>query len=91
LQFPFLARSFSVRKLFRDKVSGEFLCEDGKWTLDRKVAFDFMGHRTSDMHWKARGMREVEWLYTLDDSRQDFTIAIPSRVSSPENGPSGGR
>ena len=46
-----------VRKLFRDKTTGEFLCGNGKWTIDPKLAFDFIGDPTTALPWNARGLR----------------------------------
>ena len=65
-----------MRKLYRDKGTGEFLCTNGDWTRDPKLACDFMVNGTSELHLKARGNRVVEWLYAFDDLQWDFTIEL---------------
>jgi hypothetical protein len=69
-----------VRKLFRDKTTGAFLTGSGEWTLDPELALDFIGNSSTDIHWRARGLRDVEWLYLFENPRYDFTIQISPLV-----------
>ena len=69
-----------MRKLFRDKGTGEFLCTNGEWTLDPKLGFNFFGNGHTVFQWAARGTRNVEWFYSFDDSQYDFTIDLPALI-----------
>jgi hypothetical protein len=69
-----------MRKLFRDKGTGEFLCANGEWTPDMKLACDFLHNDQVELAQRARGLREVEWLYAFGDGHtttRDFTVEIP--------------
>ena len=60
-----------MRKLFRDKGTGEFLCTNGEWTLDPKLGFNFFGNGHTVFQWAAREARNVEY---------DFTIDLPALI-----------
>jgi hypothetical protein len=73
-------------KLYRDKGTGKFLCSNGEWTSDMSLACNFLDNEQDEQEQlldKARGAREVEWLYAFDVARAtkyDFTVEIPSLV-----------
>ena len=72
-------------KLFRDKQTGEFLRANGEWTHDIKLAWNFLNREQVELTQKARGLRDVEWLYTFvqgETTHYDFTIDIPPLVKS---------
>ena len=66
-----------MRKLFRDKGSGEFLRSNGEWTPNMKLACDFLNKEYEELRHRVRGLKEVEWLYSLEDAEHDFTIPLP--------------
>ena len=55
-----------MRKLFRDKNTGDFLRSDGTWTAEDKLACDFFEAHEIGLELRARGQREVEWRYVFD-------------------------
>ena len=69
-----------MRKLFRDRSTGEFLRSDGEWTRDLNLACNFHRNDQAELQDRARGLRNVEWLYSFDDhitnAKYDFTIEI---------------
>ena len=69
-----------MRKLFRDKNSGEFLCLSGEWTRDLKLACNFHRNDQGELQHRARGLRNAERLYTFEDeyahTKHDFAIEI---------------
>ena len=73
-----------VRKLFRDKTTGEFLCSNGHWTHDMKLACDFMPDEQVALRQGVRGLRKMEWVYCFGQAHAtpyDFTIELPPVVS----------
>jgi hypothetical protein len=73
----------AVRKLFRDKGTGKFLRLNGKWTPDMVLAFDFLSTYQPELPYRARGQKDVEWLYSFDLAHStvyDFTKSIDSLV-----------
>jgi hypothetical protein len=76
--------SIIVRKLFRDKRNGHFLCSSGEWTPLKHLACNFLNNDQLELRNAARGSKDVEWLYVSDDPHSplnDFTIDIPPLVS----------
>ena len=72
-----------MRKLFRDKATGKFLCSNGKWTSDMALAFDFLSTYQPELPCRARGEKDVEWLYSYDPAHStvyDFTKRIDPLV-----------
>jgi hypothetical protein len=68
-----------MRKLFRDKNTGEFLRSNGRWTAQDNLACDFFEAHEIGLEVKARGQWEVEWRYVFDDpitKEWDFSLEV---------------
>ena len=66
-----------MRKLFRDKKTGEFLCSNGQWTTQDNLACDFFEQHEIGLEVRATGQRKVEWRYVFDDPHTkvcDFSL-----------------
>ena len=68
-----------MRKLFRDKSTGEFLRSNGEWTQQDRLACDFLKEHEIGLEVRARGQRDVEWRYVFDDpdvKERDFSLEV---------------
>ena len=67
-----------MRKLFRDKSTGEFLRSNGEWTQQDRLACDFFKEHEIGLEVRARGQRAVEWRYVFDARHKecDFSLEV---------------
>lgn len=68
-----------MRKLFRDKSTGELLRSNGEWTEQDNLACDFFKEHEIGLEVRARGQRAVEWRYVFDEPGMkecDFSLEV---------------
>ncbi len=70
-----------MRKLIRDRKTGQFLTDDCTWTTNKDQASDFMVNGKALQNLYRHELGEIEWYYSFDDPRSgttdfDFTIRI---------------
>ncbi len=68
-----------MKRLIRNKTTGAFLTQDGKWTDDFHKAWDLPEYRQAFALRDQLGLRDVEVFYCYDDeatSETNFTVSL---------------
>ncbi len=70
-----------MRKLIRDRETGQFLTDDCTWTTNKDQASDFIVNGKPLLNLYRHELGDIEWYYSFDDANNgrtdfDFTIKI---------------